>query len=85
MIVDILTVVVSKYDRNDPSDTTIELAMGVAIEFCLSIQSVDFLFGKQIYGFFHEKGLKDKFVLYLEPFILSGSFKKHLIPDQIIK
>jgi hypothetical protein len=76
---------VNNYGSSDKNDHTYEIAIRVAIEFCLNIQSVDFLFSKDIYGFFHDKGLKEKFVKHLEPFILSGSFKRQKIPDAIIK
>jgi hypothetical protein len=56
----------------------------VAIEFCINIKSADFLFGNQIYGFFNEMGLGDRFIKCLEPFILSGNFKKQALPKQII-
>jgi Golgi CORVET complex core vacuolar protein 8 len=36
---------VSNYNTKDTNDSTYEIAIRVAIEFCINIQSVDFLFG----------------------------------------
>ena len=48
-----------------------EIAIKVSIEFCLNIQEVHYLF-TEIYDFFKEKGLRDKFILLLCPAIISG-------------
>lgn len=59
------------------------IAIKVAIEFCLSINAIFFLFS-EIYQIFVDQGLENKFMANLEPFILSGQFKKELIPEYII-
>jgi len=55
----------------------------VAIEFCLAINCTNFLFS-DIYRTFQEKGLEDKFLLNLEPFIISGQFRKEKVPEDVV-
>jgi hypothetical protein len=51
------------------------IAIKSAIEFCLAINSTTLLF-TEVYQLFAQSGLEQKFMANLEPFILSGSFKK---------
>lgn len=60
------------------------IVIKVAIEFCLTINATFFLFS-EIYSAFYEQGLEGKFMQNLEPFILSGQFKKEIIPENIIQ
>lgn len=60
-----------------------EIAIKVSIEFCLSIQEVHYLF-TDIYEFFKEKDLRDKFILLLCPAIISGQFRNEHIPETIL-
>ncbi len=60
------------------------IAIKVAIEFCLNINAIQYLF-TDIYQIFVENRLEMKFILNLEPFILSGQFRKESLPEHIIK
>ena len=59
------------------------IAIKVAIEFCLSINAIFFLFS-EIFQVFLDSNLDSKFITNLEPFILYGQFKKEIIPENII-
>ena len=59
------------------------IAIKVAIEFCLAINASFFLF-TDIFNLFCESGLENKFLQHLEPFILSGAFRKEMIPEKIM-
>ena len=59
------------------------IAIKVAIEFCLSISATFFLF-TEIYQIFVDQTLEHKFIQNLEPFLLSGQFKKEIIPESIV-
>lgn len=61
-----------------------EIAIKVSIEFCLNIQEVHYLF-TEVYDFFKEKELKDKFILLLCPAIISGQFRNEHIPETIVR
>lgn len=56
--------------------------MKVAIEFCLNIGALDLLFG-QIHQIFksYDESLGQMFVRSLQPFIMSGLFRKVEIPE----
>lgn len=58
--------------------------MKVSIEFCLNIGATDILF-QNIYPLFHRYGqkLSSMFIYNLQPFILTGLFRKVAIPEQI--
>jgi hypothetical protein len=60
------------------------IAIKVAIEFCLNIGTVSFLF-QDMMSIFDQYGLREKFIFNLEPFIISGLFKKEYIPEEILK
>lgn len=60
-----------------------ELAIKVAIEYCLAIGEIRFLFG-EILGFFTEKGLEPYFVDNLCSPIMAGQFKHEYIPEDLI-
>ena len=60
------------------------IVVKVAIEFCLNIQAVGFLFS-DIYHMFKENNMAMKFVQNLEPFILNGQFRNQPIPEAIIR
>ena len=52
-----------------------KIAIKVSIEFCLQIQEVSYLFG-DIYRFFQDRDLEDKFVSHLCAPIIAGQFKR---------
>jgi len=56
----------------------------VAIEFCLNINATFFLF-TEIFQIFVDNGLESKFIQNLEPFIISGQFRKEVIPESIVR
>jgi len=60
------------------------IAIKSAIEFCLAINSTQLLFS-DIFQLFSQSGLESKFLANLEPFILSGSFRKQSLPEFIVK
>ena len=59
------------------------IAIKVAIEFCLNIGSIKFLFNDMLLLFEHNN-LRKKFIENLEPFIISGQFRKEVIPEEIL-
>ena len=61
-----------------------KIAIKVSIEFCLQIQEVDYLF-TDIYRFFCEKNLEDKFIMHLCAPIIAGQFRKEFIPESILQ
>ena len=60
------------------------IAIKVAIEFCLNVGTINFLFSDMI-TIFEQYGLRNKFIFNLEPFIISGLFKKEYIPEDILR
>ena len=60
------------------------IVIKVAIEFCQRIGALDFLF-TDLNELFVVRGLEEKFIENLEPFILSGKFKDSPLPDHVIK
>ena len=56
----------------------------MAIEFCLNINATFFLF-TEIFQIFVDNGLESKFIQNLEPFIISGQFRKEVIPESIVR
>ena len=60
------------------------IAIKVAIEFCLNIGTISFLF-QDMMNIFDQYGLRNKFIFNLEPFIISGLFKKEYIPEDILR
>ena len=69
--------------ENEKQFSIEEIAIKVSIEFCLNIGEVNYLF-TDIYEFFKEKELKDKFILLLCPAIISGQFRNEHIPETIL-
>lgn len=69
--------VVEKYQAD-------QIAIKVAIEFCLNINAIPYLFS-DIYSILAENKLEEKFLMNLEPFILAGKFRKEIIPDVIVR
>lgn len=63
--------------------TIAEVAVKVAIEFCLAIDEINFLFG-EIRSFFNEKGLEPNFAKNLFSPIVAGSFQRQAIPDDLL-
>ena len=61
-----------------------KIAIKVSIEFCLQIQEVDYLFN-DIYRFFAEKDLQDKFIQHLCAPIIAGQFRTERIPEYILQ
>jgi len=61
-----------------------KIAIKVSIEFCLQISEVEFLF-TEIYRFFVEKDLEDKFISHLCPPIIAGQFRNEFIPEHILQ
>ena len=60
-----------------------KIAIKVSIEFCLQIGEADYLFG-EIYRFFVEKDLEDKFISHLCAPIIAGQFRSERIPESIL-
>lgn len=60
-----------------------EIAIKVAIEFCLNIGATHFLF-TEIFGLFNQFNLRPKLIANLEPFLISGQFKKGIIPEDVL-
>lgn len=60
-----------------------DIAIKVAIEFCLRIGETEYLFDA-IFNFFVEKDLSDKFVGQLCAPILASQFRKEFIPEHIV-
>ena len=75
----------SKNNYFDPNQekARIEKNMEITIEFCIEIDSVNYLFDK-ILKIYESKKYKDIFLSKLEPFILCDKFKKFDIPEEII-
>ena len=69
----------------DPSleNARIEKNMEITIEFCIEIDSVDYLLDK-ILKIYESKKYKDIFLSKLEPFILCNKMRKFEIPEEII-
>jgi len=61
-----------------------QIAIRVAIEFCLRIDAVDFLFSTLL-NQFAEYNLEKEFFSTLENFILSESLKDVILPNHILK
>ena len=57
--------------------------MEITIEFCIEIESVDYLLDK-ILKIYESKKYKDIFLSKLEPFILCNKMIKFEIPEEII-
>lgn len=60
-----------------------QIAINVAIEFCLTINATDFLFN-DIYILFMHANLRKMFIKNLEPFLMSGKFRDHKISEDIL-
>ena len=75
----------NKTNYFDPSleNARIEKNMEITIEFCIEIDSVDYLLDK-ILKFYESKKYKDIFLNKLEPFILCNKLIKFEIPEDII-
>lgn len=61
-----------------------EIAIKVAIEFCLNIGATHFLF-TDIFSLFNQFNLRPKLIANLEPFLISGQFKKGVIPEDVLQ
>ena len=59
-------------------------AIRVAIEFCIYIDAIFFLFTDLI-SLFTDENLEHIFLENLQPFILSGKFRKYAMPEEILK
>ena len=75
----------SKNNYFDPSQekARIEKNMEITIEFCIEIDSVNYLLDK-IYKIYESKKYKEVFLEKLEPFILCDKMKKFEINEEII-
>ena len=75
----------NKNNYFDPSleNARIEKNMEITIEFCIEIDSVDYLLDK-ILKIYESKKYKDIFLSKLEPFILCNKMLKFEIPEEII-
>lgn len=76
-----------KYSKAAESKSALQwdlIAIKSAIEFCLNINSPAVLF-TDIFSLFAQSGLETKFLQNLEPFILSGAFKKQAVPEAIVR
>ena len=75
----------NKNNYFDPSleNARIEKNMEITIEFCIEIESVDYLLDK-ILKIYESKKYKDIFLNKLEPFILCDKLLKFEIPEEII-
>lgn len=60
-----------------------QIAINVAIEFCLNINATEFLFN-DIFILFAHANLKKLFIKNLEPFLMSGKFREHKINQGIL-
>lgn len=70
---------------SEERDFTIDkVSIRASIEFCLQISEVGFLFG-DIYRFFVEKGLEDKFINLLSAPIIAGQFRNEYIPEHVLQ
>ena len=61
-----------------------KIAIKVSIEFCLQISEAEYLF-TEIYQFFAEKELEDKFISHLCAPIIAGQFRSEVIPEYILQ
>ena len=59
-------------------------AIRVAIEFCIYIDAIFFLFTDLI-SLFTDENLEHIFLENLQPFILSGKFRRYVMPEEILK
>ena len=66
------------------SDSTDVIAIKLAIQFCVSIKASNFLFS-QVFDYFRQHSLMEKFIHLLEPSILAGRFRDDIIPDRILR
>ena len=75
----------NKTNYFDPSleNARIEKNMEITIEFCIEIDSVDYLLDK-ILKIYESKKYKDIFLSKLEPFILCNKMIKFEIPEEVI-
>ena len=75
----------NKNNYFDPSleNERIEKNMEITIEFCIEIESVDYLFDK-ILKIYESKKYKEIFLSKLEPFILCDKMIKFEIPEEIV-
>ena len=75
----------NKNNYFDPSleNARIEKNMEITIEFCIEIDSVEYLLDK-ILKIYESKKYKDIFLSKLEPFILCNKLSKFEIPEEII-
>ena len=75
----------SKNNYFDPNQekARIEKNMEITIEFCIEIDSVNYLLDK-IMKIYESKKYKDIFLTKLEPFILCDKMKKFDIPEEVI-
>ena len=75
----------SKNNYFDPNQekARIEKNMEITIEFCIEIDSVNYLFDK-ILKIYESKKYKDIFLSKLEPFILCDKLKKFVVPEESI-
>ena len=75
----------NKKNYFDPSleNARIEKNMEITIEFCIEIESVDYLLDK-ILKIYESKKYKDIFLAKLEPFILCDKLLKFEIPEEIV-
>ena len=66
------------------SDSTDVIAIKLAIQFCVSIRATNFLFS-EVFNFFKQHNLHEKFLHLLEPSILAGRFREEIIPNTILR
>jgi hypothetical protein len=66
------------------SDGTDVIAIKLSIQFCVSIKACSYLFN-DVFNFFRQHNLSDKFLHLLEPSILAGRFREEIIPDRILR
>jgi hypothetical protein len=59
------------------------MQISIAIEFCIRIQALKFLF-TQIFDLFSGANMRSQFIRGLEPFILSGKLKQQSLPPKMI-
>lgn len=63
--------------------STDTLQITIAIEFCIRIQSLQFLF-TEVFQYFDQVRMRAQFIRSLEPFILSGQLKSFVLPPRMI-
>jgi len=61
-----------------------DTAINAAIEFCLSLSATDFLF-TEIFDLLDQLKLRQKFIKNLEPFLISGLFRREVIPESVLE